>query len=44
VYVYQATSPEALRQHASVAELPVDEVVPVADTLIVRPDPDPVDA
>jgi hypothetical protein len=44
VYVYQATSPEALRQHASVAELPVDEVVPVAETLIVRPDPDPVDA
>jgi hypothetical protein len=40
VCVYQASSPEAIRDHASRAELPVDEIIPVADTVIVRPDPD----
>jgi uncharacterized protein DUF4242 len=39
VCVYQATSPEAIRDHASRADLPVDEVIPVADTVLVRPDP-----
>jgi hypothetical protein len=41
VCIYQATSPEAIRKHASLAELPVDEVVPIGDTVIVRPDPEP---
>jgi thiamine biosynthesis protein ThiC len=40
VCIYQATSPEAIREHASRADLPVDEVIPVADTVIVRPDPE----
>jgi thiamine biosynthesis protein ThiC len=40
VCVYQATSPEAIREHASRADLAVDEVVQVADTVIVRPDPE----
>ena len=40
VCIYQATSEEAIRKHASLAELPVDEVVPIADTVIVRPDPE----
>jgi hypothetical protein len=44
VCVYQATSPEAIRRHASMADLPVDEIVAVADTVIVRPDPAPVAA
>jgi Protein of unknown function (DUF4242) len=44
VCVYQATSPEAIRRHASLADLPVDEIIPVADTVIVRPDPAPVAA
>jgi hypothetical protein len=39
VCVYQATSPEAIREHASRADLPVDEIIPVADTVLVRPDP-----
>jgi hypothetical protein len=39
VCVYQATSPEAIREHASRADLPVDEVIRVADTVLVRPDP-----
>ena len=44
VCIYQATSPEAIRRHASLADLPVDEIVAVADTVIVRPDPAPVAA
>ena len=41
VCIYQASSPEAIRQHASLADLPVDEIIAVADTVIVRPDPAP---
>ena len=44
VCVYQATSPEAIREHASRAVLPVDEIIPVADTVLVRPDPEPAPA
>jgi thiamine biosynthesis protein ThiC len=40
VCVYQATSPEAIREHANRADLPVDEVIPVVDTVLVRPDPE----
>jgi hypothetical protein len=40
--VYEADSPEAIRAHAAASDLPVDEVIPVADTVIVRPDPAPV--
>jgi thiamine biosynthesis protein ThiC len=39
VCIYQATSPEAIRKHASRAELPVDEIIRLADTVIVRDDP-----
>lgn len=39
VCIYQASSPEAIREHASRAGLPVDEIIPVADTVFVRPDP-----
>lgn len=39
VCIYEASSPEAIREHASCAELPVDEVVPIVDTALVRPDP-----
>ena len=44
VCIYQASSPEAIRRHAQLAELPVDEIIPIADTVIVRPDPQPVAA
>ena len=40
--VYEADSPEAIRAHAEAADLPVDEIVPIADTVVVRPDPAPV--
>jgi hypothetical protein len=39
VCVYQAASPEAIRRHAYAATLPVDEIVAVADTVVVRADP-----
>ena len=41
VCLYQASSPEAIREHASRAMLPVDEIIEVADTVLVRPDPQP---
>lgn len=40
VCIYQADSPEAIREHAERAFLPCDEVVPIADTLVIRPDPE----
>jgi hypothetical protein len=42
--IYEADSPEAIHAHAAAADLPVDEIVPVADTVIARPDPAPVTA
>ena len=41
VCIYQASSPEAIRKHAGRADLPVDEIIPIADTVLVRPDPEP---
>ena len=41
VCIYQASSPEAIREHAQRAGLPADEIVEVADTVLVRPDPEP---
>jgi hypothetical protein len=41
VCIYEADSAEAIRAHADAADLPVDEIIPVADTVIVRPDPVP---
>ena len=42
VCIYEASSPEAIRRHALAADLPVDEIIAVADTVVVRPDPIPV--
>ena len=39
VCIYEADSPEAIRAHAAASDLPVDEIVPVTDTVLVRPDP-----
>ena len=44
VCIYQATGPEAIRAHAARADLPVDDIVPVADTVVVRADPAPASA
>jgi hypothetical protein len=42
VCVYQASSPEAIRDHAERVGMPADEITPVLDTVIIRPDPTPV--
>jgi hypothetical protein len=39
VCIYEADSPEALREHAGAVPMPADEVIPVVDTVVVRPDP-----
>jgi uncharacterized protein DUF4242 len=39
VCIYEASSPEAIREHAKRADLAVDEIIPVADTVVIRPDP-----
>jgi hypothetical protein len=44
VCIYEGESPEAIKAHAEASDLPVDEVIPVADTVIVRPDPQPATA
>jgi hypothetical protein len=41
VCIYQASDEEAVRQHAQRVDMPADEVLEVADTVIVRPDPQP---
>ncbi len=39
VCIYEASSPEKILEHASRADLPVTEVIPIADTVVVRADP-----
>ncbi len=39
VCIYQASSPEKIREHAERVGMKADEVLEVADTVIVRPDP-----
>jgi hypothetical protein len=39
--VYEGTSPEKVREQAERTGMPADEVTPVVDTVIVRPDPVP---
>lgn len=41
VCIYEAASPDAIRKHAHRADLPADEISPVADTVVIRPDPVP---
>jgi Nickel responsive protein SCO4226-like len=44
VCVYQASSPEKIKEHADRVGMPASEVLEVADTVIVRPDPVQVSA
>ena len=39
ICIYQASSPEKIREHAQRADLPATEIFTVADTVVVRPDP-----
>ena len=40
VCIYQAVSPEAIREHAQRVGMPADEIWKVADTVVIRPDPE----
>lgn len=42
VCIYQATSEDKVREHASRAGLAADEVIRVVDTVLMRPDPEPL--
>jgi hypothetical protein len=44
VCIYEATSEQAVRDHAARVDMPADEVRPIADTVVVRPDPEPAAA
>ena len=37
--IYQASSPEKIREHAARAGIPASDILEVADTVLVRPDP-----
>jgi sporulation protein YlmC with PRC-barrel domain len=44
VCIYQATDIDTVRDHAQRVGMPADEVTEIADTVIVRPDPEPATA
>ena len=39
VCIYQATNPDAVREHARRVGMPADAITEIADTVVVRPDP-----
>jgi sporulation protein YlmC with PRC-barrel domain len=39
VCIYQATDMDSVRQHANRVDMPADEILEVADTVVIRPDP-----
>ncbi len=39
VCIYEASSPEKIREHADRADLPATSIVEVVDTVVVRDDP-----
>src|SRR5438093_13164880 len=39
VCIYEASSPEKIREHASRADLPATEIFEIPDTLLLPPDP-----
>ena len=39
ICIYQASEPAAVRDHAERVGMPADEILEVADTVVIRPDP-----
>ena len=39
ICIYEASSPEKIREHADRVGMPATEIFEVADTVVVRPDP-----
>ncbi len=44
VCIYQASDEDSVRKHAERVDMPADEILEVADTVVIRPDPQPEDA
>jgi uncharacterized protein DUF4242 len=44
VCIYEASDADAVRAHADEVGMPASEVLPIVDTVIVRPDPQPAEA
>ena len=40
ICIYQATDYQAVRKHAHRVGMPADEILDVADTVVIRPDPE----
>ena len=41
ICIYEASNVEAVKEHAKRVDMPADEVLEIADTVIIRPDPQP---
>ena len=39
ICIYEASSPEKIREHAFRSDMPATEIFEVADTVVIRPDP-----
>ena len=44
ICIYQGSSIDKVKEHAKRVDMPADDVFEVADTVIVRPDPEPASA
>lgn len=44
ICIYEASSPEKIREHAQRVDMPATEVYEIADTVVIRPDPAEVPA
>ena len=44
ICIYQASSPEKIREHGVRADIPATDIFEIVDTVIVRPDPVLVEA
>ena len=40
ICIYQAADPESIREHARRVGIPGDDILPIVNTVVVRPDPD----
>jgi Nickel responsive protein SCO4226-like len=40
ICIYQASDPEAIRKHAHRVGMPADQILDIADTVVIRPDPE----
>ncbi len=39
ICIYPASSPDAIRKHAHRVGMPADQILDIADTVVIRPDP-----